>query len=172
MTADEFIARYMKTEPFYHFTDVKNLSSIAKHGLLSFDQLRQQGIAIPAPGGNDWSHQADERLGLHKYVHLCLRRQHPMEFIARQDGRIGETALLRIEPDVLKTDGVLFTPDVSNKSGVKMLTIAEACEAMDFEVVYDYTPWKDPAVQERLRAANKFELLIPTSVSTQLISGF
>src|SRR3954470_14809416 len=81
MNPIEFIEKYMRGKCFYHFTDTRNIASIkSQGGLFSLRQLRQRGILPTAPGGNQWSHEADERLGLDSYVHLCFLDQHPMEW--------------------------------------------------------------------------------------------
>ncbi|MBA3243069.1 MAG: DUF4433 domain-containing protein [Acidobacteria bacterium] len=86
MTFDEFMkvvqAKGSHHSYFYHFTDTRNLASIAKYGLLSLRQLSDRGIKVAAPGGNEWSHDADRHKGLDDHVHLCfmdehVRRQHP-----------------------------------------------------------------------------------------------
>src|SRR6202050_5944028 len=98
---DPFL-RYAVTS-FYHFTDRRNLPMIKEHGgLYSLAMLSKMKIEVPAPGGNEWSHAADGRIGLDRYVHLCFRNTHPMEYVARQDGRIADSVYLRIHPDVLK----------------------------------------------------------------------
>jgi len=170
MTAQRFLARY-DIPCFYHFTDTRNLDSIRKaKGLLSLAELNRRGIRTPAPGGNDWSHEADERVGLHDYVHLCLFTDHPMEYRAKQEGRILESRFLEIHVDVLTLDGIRFTPDVSNKRGVELLTLAEASETMDFQVVYDHTDWRGSEIKQRRLAAKKFELLVPRCVPIELIA--
>jgi len=128
-------------------------------------------MAIPAAGGNDWSHEADARVGLDEYVHLCLFSEHPMEYRAREEGRIIQSRFLEISPDVLHIEDIRFTADVSNKRGVELLTLEQACELMDFEVIYDRTNWRDPAIQERRRIAKRYELLVPTDIPLELISG-
>src|SRR5947208_649779 len=121
MTPDEFVRTYRPFR-FYHFTDTRNLESIRAHGgLHPLATCRDEKISIAAPGGNDWSHEADERAGLDKYVHLCLRDEHPMEYRACQDGRIIKPIYLQIDPRVIQFEGIRFSPDVSNKSGVPLL---------------------------------------------------
>lgn len=133
----------------YHFTDRRNLPLIQQHGgLFPASDLARQGIKIPAPGGNQWSRDADEMSGMDRYVHLCFRATHPMEYAARLDGRIGDTIFLQIHPTVLQFEGVLFTPNVSNKSGVAPCAIADARDKIDFEVLYTRTDWSDPAIQK------------------------
>lgn len=121
-TQDPF-HRYAVTT-FCHFTDQRNAPSISGFGgLYSLAKLREMGIEIPAPGGNDWSHDADVMKGLDRYVHLCFRPNHPMEYVARRDGRITDSVCLQIHPDILRVDGVMFTADVSNKSGVDIISL-------------------------------------------------
>jgi hypothetical protein len=154
----------------YHFTDRRNLPLIRKlGGLYSLSKLREKKTEIPSPGGNDWSHEADECKGLDEYVHLCFKSNHPMEYVARQEGRLGESIFLCIDVEILRKKGVKFTADVSNKSGVQLYSIEEARDIIDFEVLYTRTNWRDPGVQERLQQAEKYEILVPDHIPRDLI---
>ena len=157
----------------YHFTDRSNLASIKEHsGLYSFAKLEEMGLPIPKPGGNDWSHDADRQKGLDKYVHLCFRSNHPMEYRAREAGTIKDSLFLEVHPDVLSRPGVLFSPDVSNKAGVEPIPFADALSMIDFEVLYARTDWSDPAIQARLQNAEKCEVLVPDHIPLDLIRDF
>lgn len=157
----------------YHFTDRRSLPSIKRlGGLLSLAHLKAGGHVIAAPGGNDWSHEADERIGLDRYVHLCFCNQHPMEYAARQDLRINASVFLEIDSAVLKVSGVLFSSDVSNKAGVSPTTLDEACSIIDFDVLYTRTDWKDPEIQARLKQVRKYELLVPQRVLLNMVRSF
>jgi hypothetical protein len=138
-------------------------------GLYSLEQLEEMGLEIPAPGGNDWSRDADRRKDLHKYVHLCFRNNHPMEYRARQEGRIVQPYYLQVSAEVLEFEGVRYTHDVSNKRGVRLRTIEEAREMIDFEVLYTRTDWKNPEVKQRLDEAEKCEILVPDHIPIELI---
>lgn len=154
----------------YHFTDRRNLASIREHGgLYPMTKLKKRNIKVPAPGGNEWSQDADGMKGVDAYVHLCFRNTHPMEYLARQEGRIGDTIFLQIHPDVLTWDGVLFTADVANKSGVETHTIDAARKIIDFEVLYTRTNWSDPKIQARLQQAEKYEILVPKKIPLDMI---
>jgi len=154
----------------YHFTDRRNLPSIREHGgLYPMTKLRKKNIKVVAPGGNEWSQDADGMKGMDAYVHLCFRNNHPMEYLARQEGRIGDTIFLQIHPDVLAFDGVLFTDDVANKSGVKTYTIDEARKIIDFEVLYTRADWSDSKIQKRLQQAKKCEILVPKKIKLEMI---
>lgn len=154
----------------YHFTDRRNLDSIREHGgLYPYSLHTANGIAAAAPGGNDWSHDADRASGVDGDVHLCFRNNHPMEYVARQDERIADTIYLQVSAVVLQWPGVRFTGDVSNKSGVSAIPIADAQAVLDFEVLYTRTDWGDPAIQSRLKQAEKCEVLVPHVIPLELI---
>jgi hypothetical protein len=149
----------------YHFTDRRNLDSIrVQGGLYPLSELARRGVSIPAPGGNQWSRDADQLKGMGRYVHLCFRSNHPMEYLARQDGRIGDSIFLEIHPSVMQFPGVMFTSDVSNKAGVEIIPITAAIELIDFEVLYTRTDWSDQAIQQRLKQAEKCEVLVPCHI--------
>ena len=149
--------------PFlYHFTDRRNLSLIRElGGLYPMSQLDQRNVKVPAPGGNEWSRDADALKGMGNYVHLCFRSTHPMEFIARREGRITDTIFLQIDPKVMQFDGVRFTNDVANKACVESVPIGEAEPLIDFEVLYTRTDWNDLTIKDRLSQAEKYEVLVP-----------
>lgn len=166
------IDQISKIPLLYHFTDRRNLPVIRQNGgLLPLTMLRKRGIDIPAPGGNEWSHDADAMKGMDQYVHLCFRNSHPMEYAARREGRITETVFLRIHPSVMQFPGVKFTPDVSNKSGVEAMPIDQADELIDFQVLYTRTNWNDAEIKQRLDRAEKCEVLVPAFIPLELISG-
>lgn len=155
---------WRKVKALYHFTDTRNLDSIRQlGGLYSRAELSQLDAEV-YPGGNEWSQDADDLVGMDRFVHLCLRPKHPMEHIARQEGRIVESVFLFVDPKVLSRKGVMFSPGVSNKSGMPILEIEDGCRIIDFGVLYNYTDWNDPEIQERLQAVEKCEVLVPKHI--------
>ena len=121
------------------------------------------------PGGNQWSHDADALKGMDRYIHLCLKPNHPMEFRAREEGRIKESIFLQVHPEVLEWEGVKFTPDVSNKAGVAIHSIEEAKQLIDFEVLFTRTDWRNLVIQHRLQRAEKSEILVPDHIPISFI---
>ncbi|MEP1208646.1 MAG: DarT ssDNA thymidine ADP-ribosyltransferase family protein [Rhizobiaceae bacterium] len=156
----------------YHFTDRRNLDSIKSlGGLFPYSILVERGINIPAPGGNEWSHDADAMNGVDGDIHLCFRNNHPMEHVARQEGRLGDTIFLRINASVLQWTGVRFTSDVANKADVVATPIADAESIIDFEVLYTRTDWNDPQISARLQNAEKYEVLVPHVIPLDMIGN-
>jgi hypothetical protein len=91
--------------------------------------------------------------------------------VASKEGRIKTPRYLAISPDVLELEGIKIALDVANKSGVQILDLDTALESLDVQVLYTRTDWKQPAINERLRAAEKCELLVPECVPVKLIKG-
>lgn len=136
MSLEELVKHY-GIKCFYHFTDQANIESIRRNGgLLSLDAMDKRGIQPLKPGGNQWSHDADRRRGLHRYIHLAFVENHPMKYAAEQDGRIGPTFVLQINPAVLFLKETCITADVSNKSGIQRYPASVATKHIDFDVLY------------------------------------
>lgn len=125
---------------------------------------------VNVPGGNDWSHEADALKEMDNYVHLCLRANHPMEYIARcQERRIQKSIFLQIDRAVLDFNGILFTDDVSNKRGVEPRSLEQAEALIDFEVLGGAIDYKNQNHLARLRQAEKCEILVPDHIPIKLI---
>lgn len=171
MRLDELIAR-TGLQCFYHFTDLRNLSSIRAHGLLSYRELLRREIAVPGPGGNTWSHEQDAAKGLDQYVHLCFVAEHPMEYVARRDGHIGETRYLRILPDAVRVPGVMGCKCVANKSDAVIVPLEEALEEIDLDILFAARRrFTDPGFKKRFNEARKAEILVPTRIATHFITN-
>ena len=154
----------------YHFTDTDNIESIkANKGILSFYELKKLNLKNVKFGGNDWSHEADELSHVDDYVHLCFLNNHPMEYRAREDGRIKNTKWLQINIDILLTEGIMYTSDVSNKSGVKLLTKDVAVERLDHEAICSFLDFSIAGNHERKCNAEKYEILVPKIVPLSYI---
>jgi hypothetical protein len=101
-----------------------------------------------------------------------MTRNHGMKFLAHQAGRLPNPRYLAIQPEVLEIPGTRIALGVANANDVELLSVADAIDRLDVEVLYTRTDWKDPAINLRLRAAEKFEVLIPAAVPRALITGY
>lgn len=156
-----------------HFTDTRNLPVIRRlGGLYSRAKLNELGITDVVYGGNQWSIDADDMCGMDGYVHLCFRGNHPMEHVATVEGRIQQSTFLHVDASIIWEEGVLYTPGVSNKSGMAKYTITQARDMIDYEVLYSHTDWNDPGIQARLQAAEKAEILIPNHVPMKYLEKY
>lgn len=91
-----------KIVKLYHFTDRDNLESIIKNGgLYSWGDCEDKGIKIAKPGGGLLSRDLDRRDNLQHYVRVSFTTQHPMMYVAMQDGRLSNPVILEIDPEVI-----------------------------------------------------------------------
>ena len=97
-------------DKLYHFTDRDNLESIIQNGgLYSWADCKEKGIKIPKPGGGDLSRSLDTRGDLQRYVRVSFTDQHPMMYVAMNEGRISNPVILEIDPAILYEEGTKFS---------------------------------------------------------------
>ena len=105
----------------YHFTDRDNLESIIKNGgLYSWSDCEQKGIKISKPGGGALSRQLDMKDNLQDYVRVSFTAQHPMMYVAMNEGRISNPVILEIDPEVALLDGTLYADRNATRSGANV----------------------------------------------------
>lgn len=96
----------------YHFTDRDNLKSIIDNGgLYAWKTCEEKGITIPMPGGGgpgSLSWGLDVRKGLERYVRISFTQNHPMMYVAMNEGRINNPVILEIDPGIVYTDNTLY----------------------------------------------------------------
>lgn len=105
-------------DTLYHFTDRDNLESIIQNGgLYSWADCKEKDIKIPKPGGGDLSRSLDTRGGLQRYVRVSFTEQHPMMYVAMNEGRISNPVLLEIDPAILYEEGTKFSNMNATRNG-------------------------------------------------------
>ena len=177
MTVDQFIEMIRRSRQhchLYHFTDRQNIPSIREKGLVSKQRMRKDGWWPVAAGGNQLSHDLDTRFGIDPYVSLCFTDSHPMLFRAQGEGRLTDPVHIKICPEILRVDDTLISFGVANAADAEHLPVPEAVSQFDeqyIEVIYRSTNWSDPEVNQRLRTAEKFEILVPDQVARDFIVG-
>ena len=108
--------------------------------------------------------------GLDSYVHLSLTPYHPMQYVATNEGRIFKSVDITVFPEILSAPGIMLTLDIANKlGGSPLLPIEGWIESIDFHLIYRPLTSLTPRQQERVRQLRKLEVLVPTSVSPQLL---
>ena len=92
----------------YHFTDVRNIPSIKRHGgLYSWFYCHTHNITIPCQGGDYDSRELDKKYGLEDYVRLSFCDDHPMAYRLKQSG--SNIKILNIKADVALLKDVQFS---------------------------------------------------------------
>lgn len=169
MTPEEFISMW-NIQRVYHFTENGNVPSIRQHGLLSMRELERRRITVARYASSEDSRGVDRHYGMDRYVRLCFVDQHPMEWRARQEGRLDATVFLAVSPEVLCLPGVQIADGVAyGHETVVYDNFATAANQLDWEVLFTRTDWKEQEIKNRLLKARKYEILVPDCVPPKLI---
>ena len=155
----------------WHFTDMSNLKSIEKYGVLSLRNIIENSIDVSCYGANELSHSLDKRIGIDKYVHLSFIKEHPMQYIKKINGDIPNPIWLEIDASVLFKDGTIFSNQVANKKGTKLYDIDDLKYYMDLDVLWSRTDWNDPEIQKRRKEAKYGEIMVKKKISINDIIG-
>lgn len=117
----------------YHFTDRDNLESIIKHGgLYSWADCEDKGIKIAKPGGGDLSRSLDQRDGLQYYARLSFVSDHPMMFVAMNEGRISNPVVLEIDLEAALWEDTLYADRNMTKNGANVGGTLDDLKAIHF----------------------------------------
>ena len=120
----------------YHFTDRENLESIIKNGgLYSWADCKDKDIKISKPGGSSLSWDLDSRDGLEHYVRASFVKEHPMMYVAMNDGRISNPVLLEIDTDVICWEGSKYADRNATRSGRNVGESIDDLKAIHFDAV-------------------------------------
>ena len=114
----EQVLKEGRVTKLYHFTDFDNLESIIKNGgLYSWADCRDKGIKIPKPGSSGPSRSLDERDHLEHYVRLSFVEDHPMKFVAMNEGRISNPVVLEVDLEPALWKDSLYADRNATRSG-------------------------------------------------------
>lgn len=117
----------------YHFTDRDNLESIIKHGgLYSWADCEEKGIKIAKPGGSGQSRSLDMRDGLQHYARLSFVTDHPMMFVAMNEGRISNPVILEIDIEAALWKDTLYADRNMTKNGANVGGTLDDLRAVHF----------------------------------------
>lgn len=120
----------------YHFTDRDNLQSIINQGgLYSWADCEEKGIHIARPGGSVGSRSLDVRDGLQHYVRVSFVTQHPMMYVAMNEGRIANPVLLEIDPQVIYWKDSTYADRNATKNGARVGSGIDDFKAIHFDAV-------------------------------------
>lgn len=154
----------------YHFTDRDNLINIISYGgLYSWADCDKRGIKIPKPGGADLSRSLDKRDGLQHYVRVCFTTQHPMMYVAMNDGRITNPVMLEIDPEVIYDSETRYADMNATRTGAHVGGSLEDFKRIHFSSVtarkhFDLAEDEQPYFQAEILVKNFIPLKYITNI--------
>jgi len=159
-------------QSIWHFTDMSNLESIKKHGVLSLRNLIHNKIDVASYGANELSHQLDISKGLDQFVHLSFIKEHPMQYSKTKNGEIPNPVWLEIDASVLFKNKSAFSDGVANSNKTTIYgNINDLAKYIDLDVLWSRTDWRDPKIQQRRKYAKYGEIMIQDKIEIKDIVG-
>ncbi len=153
----------------YHFTDRDNLQSIINNGgLHSWADCEQKGISIAKPGGDDLSRGLDMRRNHQHYVRVSFTRQHPMMYVAMQDGRISNPVILEISTEVITQKETLFADRNAVKGSAQIGGGVEDLKRIHFDTVKEPNHFN---LAEEEREFYQAEVLVKNFIPLSMITN-
>lgn len=157
----------------YHFTDRDNLENIIKNGgLYSWKDCEERGINIPKPGGGgagslSWS--LDQQAGLEHYVRVSFTSNHPMMYVAMNEGRISNPVLLEIDPEVIYDENARYADRNATRSGARIGGTLDDFKQIHFQTVkakkhFDLDADEQPYYQAEILVKNFIPLKYITNI--------
>lgn len=166
------VVNYLRSQGItrlYHFTDKSNIQSIINNGgLYSWKACDNKGIIIPRPGGSNTSRSLDSSRGLGNYVRLSFTRNHPMMYVAQNDGRISNPVVLEIKLSVANLSGTKFSDRNATKNGAIIANGYDGAKNIHFSAVKQSTHFDLPESEKEFYQA---EILVLEKVPLSYITN-
>jgi hypothetical protein len=160
---------------FYHFTDLSNLKSIKENGgLFSWFYCDLNNIVIPMPGGSLGSRQNDSINRKKDFVRVAFNKEHPMLFIAENDGRISNAIWLNIDIEVAYFENTEFSDkNAAAFSSYKPIIGKEVInlENVRFKVLKKAQRVKHYNLSDAEKPFNQAEVLVKTWIPLDYITN-
>jgi hypothetical protein len=155
----------------YHFTDRANLRSIRTNGgLYSWHYCQQNNIPIPKPGGSSTSWGLDQRKGLQNFVRVSFVKDHPMLYVAQQDGRITSPVILEINIELIYKSTTRYATQNAAKNGVTTESTFEKFNSIQFPLLrrryFDLSAEEKPFYQAEILVLEKIPLEYITNINS------
>lgn len=153
----------------YHFTDRENLESIINSGgLYSWADCEEKGIKIARPGGADLSRQLDTRDGLQHYVRLSFIPNHPMMFVAMNEGRISNPVVLEIDIEAALWETSMYADRNMTKNGAKVGSKLDDLKAVKLNLFHGHSYFD---MDDEDKIYFKAEVLVKNFIPLQYITN-
>lgn len=160
-------------EQLYFITDIANLPSIRRRGILSHNQaakidhksIAEEGVQEhrkkKIPGSNNH---------LHDYANLYFDGHNQMLSARRHLNN--SICILIISKDVLELDGIIIT-DQNASRACRFMTLDDGLPLLSKEEIFApfWINRDDPMEEYRLKGVKCAEVLVPVKVEVSLITG-
>lgn len=162
-----------KNTGLFNIQAIDNISSIMKHGILSYDQAKEfdhRSVAMPEVQKRRDKIRVFGKLYLHQYANLYFDPRNPMLSARRSQNE--ELCILKIDCSVIDLEGVVLSDRNASSEYARFYLPEDGLKKIDFEIVYQrWWTDKNPYEQMRKKSMKCAEVLVPGKVPYDLIVG-
>lgn len=152
----------------YHFTDVSNIESIKRHGLISNHTLKKLNLHVKY-SSTPSSREADATMGLDDFVRLSFVKTHPMLYSAMTSQGI-HPVIIEINPLVALMPQVYFSDKNALRTGANIGDTYVDLNKVRFDIVLGSKAYYDLSLEEkRLYQA---EILVKGRIGPEFILNY
>ncbi len=167
-----FLAK-MHEKSVYNIQAISNISSIIRHGLLSYElasALQHESVAMSDVQNKRSNVIIPQGKPLHSYASMYFDPRNPMMY--RRQNVAERLCVLAISPSVLDWEGTILSDGNAASEYSRFYSPEEGLFKLDFEKIYKKW-WTDDNAQEqlRLKRIKCAEVLVPNSVAYEYIIG-
>lgn len=158
----------------HYITAIANVPSILQHGILSHtlaEQLAHDSVAMPEIQERRRNKQIPGARLLHEYANLYFDAHNPM--LSRCRGRNSEICVLRVDPVVLDTAGVIISTRNAASDWASFWRVADGLVMIEKDRIFARY-WKhpdDPFEEMNHKSEKCAEVLVPDRVDARFVTG-
>lgn len=159
----------------YFITDIANMPSILKHGILSHNLIAKKKIQHSSVANVDVQGRRMNKVipggkKLHDYANLYINARNPMLYVLLPKQQ--DLCVLRISIDVLQGTGVVVSDENAARGWARFEPWPDGLTMLDKDELFALR-WdvSDPYEKDRLKGVMCAEVLVPDKVESRYIQG-
>ena len=167
MNYAELFFRLTKKRVLYNIMPIKNIPTVIKHGILSYNNIDFQHESIADPDVQERRNKTiPNGKELHSYVNLYFDPRNPMMYRRRDQHNF--LCVLAVNAQILNLNGIVISDQNAARNYAKFIAPNEMETALDY--IRDWND--DDAFEKSKRKAIKCaEVLVPNCIPYQHIVG-
>lgn len=159
----------------YFITDIANMPSILKHGILSHNLIAKKKIQHSSVANVDVQGRRMNKVipggkKLHDYANLYINARNPMLYVLLPKQR--DLCVLRISTDVLRGAGMIVSGENAARGWARFEPWPDGLNMIEKENIFrERWDVDDPFEKDRLKGLMCAEILVPDKVDSRCIQG-
>lgn len=152
----------------YHFTDVSNIESIKRYGLISNRTIRESNFHVKYSSTAS-SRNADTQMGLDDFVRLSFVKTHPMLYTAMTSQGV-HPVIIEINPLIALMPQVYFSDKNALRTGANIGDTYADLNKVRFDIVLGSKAYYDLSLEEK--RSYQAEILVKERIGPEFFLNY